>query len=248
MDFPQFFQHRPDIRRSPATPVSGRGRAHDDAPDAHGRQAPFSTSGARHVSRFARPRRTSPATRALLVAVAALTSAWLFGLVFFLGAQGTVTVALARRAPSPTDDHNVAAFHLGTEIRASSYFKDLFRQHHPVFLIDGRHRPTELEKWASERGDAKPWVQLRWREARTLARVVLTHAGQYEDENLTLADYTIVCLTAAQEEIRLKVSDNRAKVAHHDLSCADAVGIRLEMAPRAAGDVARLYEVEAIGR
>ncbi|HEY0712038.1 MAG TPA: hypothetical protein VGF45_05155, partial [Polyangia bacterium] len=102
---------------------------------------------------------------------------------------------------APHEPHNLALFRYGGEVRASSYFKDVGSQHHPLFLIDGRNDSSLKEKWASDRADPSPWVELRWREARALSHVVVVHAGKHEEESLTVRDYTIDCLRAAGPDL-----------------------------------------------
>ncbi|HEY0714512.1 MAG TPA: hypothetical protein VGF45_17640 [Polyangia bacterium] len=179
--------------------------------------------------------------------VAVLVGAWVYGLVSFVGARGTVSVALARRQESPDEPHNVASFRYGGEVRASSYLKDSGRQHHPLFLIDGRNDSTLREKWASERGDPEPWVELRWHEARALSHVVVVHAGKHEEDGLTVRDYTLTCLRDAGDAIELRVRGNVEKVARHGFVCEGARGVRLAVDNHRPGSVARVYEIEAIG-
>ncbi|HEY5959556.1 MAG TPA: hypothetical protein VIV60_23530 [Polyangiaceae bacterium] len=131
---------------------------------------------------------------------------------------------------------------------ASSYSNDAFNQHHPAFLVDGRKNPTNVEKWASRPKDRSPWIELRWRGVHSLSSVVLVHAGSFEAKDLTLHQYTIVCLGEKGETARLGVESNVDNTATHELDCPSAVGIRIELTPNLLGDIVRLYEVEAWGQ
>jgi hypothetical protein len=193
-------------------------------------------------------------TRILAAAAIALAGAWLWGLAGFLRAAPFVSVTLPRQADPPADEHNLASWRWGPTVRASSYHRDPFAQHHPAFLVDERLGPSLIEKWASADGDRQPWVEITWREPRALARVVVRHAGEYESDGYTLAKYTLTCLrsggpgrdpTLATTAI---VTDNKSRVAIHPLICADAVGVRLDAQPSAPGALVRLYEIEAWGQ
>jgi hypothetical protein len=180
----------------------------------------------------------------LAIAVAGL---WLIGLVQFLRAPATVSVTLPRLEEPPAGEHNLAAFRFGPTVHVSSYFKDPFSPHHPAFLVDERLSPTLVEKWASAYGDAHPFAEVSWREPRTLARVVLKHAGSVEHPNYTLKRYRLVCLRDGAA-VTLEVPDNREAIASHPFPCTGARGVRIEMQPAHPGGVIRLYEIEAFGQ
>ncbi len=173
---------------------------------------------------------------------------WLAGLVSFVGRNGTIEVVMPRSRMPPSVEHNLAAWDLGPTIRASSYFNEAYTQHHPLFLIDGRASPSHHEKWASAPEDRHPWVEIRWREPRTLSKVVIDHAGIVEDASYTASHYRIVCLQANGTGPSVVENGNRASRAVHALACAGARGIRLEIEPNAPDAIVRVYEVEAWGR
>jgi hypothetical protein len=185
--------------------------------------------------------------RAGLAAAALLLGGLVFGLVRFVRESGIPTVVLPRHDRPPAEEHNLASLRLGPTVRVSSYHRDPISQHHPLFLVDGRTAPTLLEKWVSAGPDRQPWVELTWREPRALARVVIRHAGEYEGKELTLAHYKLVCLRPGGPGPTLEVTDNRAGLAVHELSCSGAHGVRLEAHP-SGKDLVRIYEIEAWGR
>jgi len=140
----------------------------------------------------------------------------------------------------------VAAWRYGPTVRVSSYDGNALGPHHPTFLIDERRNPTLLEKWASDRGDARPWVELTWREPRAIARVVIHHAGTREDPRYTLDAYTLTCLGSGTTP--LAITGNVAHVAVHPLGCANATGLRLEARPQASPTPVRIFEIEVFGK
>jgi hypothetical protein len=174
---------------------------------------------------------------------------WLLGAVLFLRADGSLTWRLPRLADAPTTEHNLASFRLGPTLRVSSYYRGVLSQHHPAFVLDGRARPSRLEKWASGLRDEKPWLEVLWHRARTLQRVVIHHAGSVEDDALTIRRYRLRCITQQSKGIELSVHDNRAAVAEHALACQGATGMRVDWQPNAGNDgLVRIYEIEAWGR
>jgi hypothetical protein len=213
--------------------------------------APDPVAPARAARNATRVISARKAVAALFVMVA---GGWLFGLVRYLRADGSVSVTLPRQAPPPADEHNVASWRWGPTVRVSSYHHDPFAQHHPAFLVDERVGPSTLEKWASLPEDAHPFVEIVWREPRTISRVVLRHAGEYESDAETLAAYRLTCLHdggGGRDLLRgttLSVVGNRARVAIHPLACANARGLRLDATPGRPGTMVRLYEIEAWGR
>ena len=175
---------------------------------------------------------------------------WLVGLVGFVATPAVFEVELPRRrAQEPAGEHNLAALELGPRIRASSYWADWAAQHHPAFLVDGREHPGLVEKWTSERGDQAPWVEILWREAHDLARVVIHHAGVVEDPGLTSRRYRVACLRGGEPGPAVSVNGNEQPRATHLLACPQARGVRVEFEPNEDGDrLTRVYEIEAWGR
>ena len=190
----------------------------------------------------------------LVSLLALLGGAWLFGLARFLRADGGISVTLPRQGEPPAEEHNLASWRWGPTVRVSSYHRDPFAHHHPAFLVDERLGPSPLEKWASEPRDRHPWIEITWREPHDLSRVVLRHAGEVEGDALTLERYKVTCLrdsgtgVAPAPEIAVVINDNQLRVAIHPLPCARARGVRVQVEPRAADTMARLYEIEAWGR
>lgn len=173
---------------------------------------------------------------------------WVTGLAMLLVKPVPAATMLPEVSLHPPERHNLAAARFGPSVRASSYFKDVYSQHHPAFLIDERRLPTNVEKWASRGDDRTPWIEIRWRGAHQLTSVVIAHAGTVEAETLTIHSYAVICLRQGAEPITLNVPDNRDSVATHPLSCSDAIGLRVEFVPNWWGDLARIYEIEAWGQ
>jgi hypothetical protein len=187
-------------------------------------------------------------TRGLRIASGACLALWLAGLVLFVRRDGSIEVVVPRLRMPPAAEHNLAAWDLGPTIRASSYFGEAYTQHHPLFLVDGRASPSRHEKWASAQNDRHPWVEIRWREPRDLSKVVLDHAGMFEEATYTASHYRIVCLRANGTGPSVVEKSNRASRAEYLLACEGARGIRLEVEPSSPDAIVRLYEVEAWGR
>jgi hypothetical protein len=203
---------------------------------------PFSLSTPGSLPRLAR--------RLGLALAVLVAGAWLFGLVRFVLASGEFEARLPRRMAPPPGEHNLAAQQYGPLVRASSFNRNPIGYHHPWFLVDGRDHPQLLEKWGTAANDRAPWVEVRWREPRTLDRVVIRHAGDVEGDHVTVRAYTLTCLRAPDGAPgpALQVHDNRAKVATHPLACPDAIGVRFATRLPASMDILRLYELEAWGQ
>jgi hypothetical protein len=176
-----------------------------------------------------------------------LAGAWLLGLGAFVAADGHFEATLPRQRAEPTHEHNLARWDLGPTVRASSYFADWSAHHHPLFLVDGFASPDLVEKWASGERDARPWVEILWREPHDLERVVIRHAGWLEDPASTARRYTLRCLGAFGRGPSLDIDGNQEAVATHVLRCAEARGIRIDF-QRNGDDIVRVFEVEAWGR
>jgi hypothetical protein len=157
-------------------------------------------------------------------------------------------VTLPTFAPHPTDEHNLAAAIYGPTIRVSSYYRDFSSQHHPAFLVDGRESPTLVEKWASDDGDAAPWVEINWKGSHHVSRIVIRHGGSVEPNDTTSRRYRITCLQSSGQNSTLKVEDNIARLATHDLDCPLALGVRFDFLPNTKKELTRIYEIEAWGR
>lgn len=172
---------------------------------------------------------------------------WLFGAVRFLRADGVLSMTLPRREQPPRVEHNVASYRFGPTLRASSYYRDPVAQHHPMFLVD-EHDGSATEKWASAPRDRKPWVEISWREPRSISRVVVHHAGVLEQAGWTLRDYRLRCLFDGRVGPALEVRGNQSPVTEHAFRCEGARGLRSEWTPNAEGDVVRVFEVQVWGR
>jgi hypothetical protein len=184
--------------------------------------------------------------RAVLLALGAF---WLFGAVLFLRADGTVDYTLPRREAPPQGEHNLASYLYGPRVRASSYFRDAEAHHHPMFLVDGRARPSLIEKWACSERDQRPWLSISWREPHDLRRVRIEHAGLHEADLLSARKYRLRCLTKDGVSGELLVQGNLAGRAEHALVCAGVLGLRIDFPRRRrGGQIVRVFEVEAWGR
>lgn len=192
--------------------------------------------------------RSQPRQRLRTAAITALAIAWSIGAALFVAADGSFSWTLPRRAEPPPGEHNLAFYRWGPTLRASSYFRDPLSYHHPAFLVDGRHLPHMIEKWASGFHDPQPWIEIHWREPRGLARVVIRHAGWRENPAWTIRRYRLACLTGRGSAPTLSVNDNDKAVAMHRLPCSQARGLRVDWTLNQPGDPARVYEIEAWGR
>lgn len=251
----------PTSYESPAAPpgVRSEGAVLQDEPAASMSQAPsakapwnrmVASDGSRRAGLWsglsARGVRSIGLRRAL---VAGLLLAWSIGAVLFLRADGSVYWSLPRAATPPRGEHNLAFYRWGPTLRASSYYREPFSHHHPIFLVDARAEPHEVEKWTSGFHDHDPWLELAWREPRQLARVVIYHAGWREHGDLTVRRYRMTCLQqGGATGPSLHVTDNHEAVATHPLACERAVGVRFEWTPNRPDDHVRVYEIEAWGR
>lgn len=161
-----------------------------------------------------------------------------------------IEFALPARAPFPQGRANVAAAEFGPTVRASSAFADPSFQHHPAFVVDGRRKPTRREKWVSREDDPAPWLEILFARPVHLESVVLTHGGAVERSDYTADAYQIRCIRAdGQPGASVSVEGNRLAKVTHPLDCSNAGGVRLEFTPREkAGNMVRVYEVEAFGR
>lgn len=187
--------------------------------------------------------------RLLPLVFGVVAAAWLVGAALFLRADGSVSWSLERKQQPPATEHNLALLTWGPTLRASSYYQEAFSHHHPVFLIDARAQPHEVEKWTSGYHDPQPWTEIVWREPRRLERSVIYHAGWRESADWTIRQYRLVCLgQEGQHGKSVDVTDNTAAVATHALGCDAAYGLRIEWTPNAANDKVRVYEIEAWGR
>ncbi len=194
-----------------------------------------------------RPHRQASTAVARRVALGA-GIAWIAGFFLYARAPSVVTVELPALDLHPKEAHNLAAARFGPTIHASSYFADVFNQHHPAFLVDERAKPTRVEKWASDPHDKNPWVEIRWRGAHDVDHVVIEHAGDVEDPGATARSYTVTCLMAAGTGPSLHVSDNQAAVATHSLACPAAWGVRVAFVVPSGNDIVRVFEIAAWGR
>lgn len=185
-------------------------------------------------------------TRPLRIVAACIFVLWLAGLVWFVQPPREFFCVFPERVAHPAVMHNLAAFQLGPTLRASSFLSDKDAHHHPAFLIDGRAQPSKLEKWASAPKDKRPWVEIRWRGAKVLGSVVITHAGEFELPELTARSYTVTCLRGDGTSQRWDIAQNSAHIAEHATACRDAVGIRIDF--HQYGDMVRVYEIEAWGQ
>jgi hypothetical protein len=179
--------------------------------------------------------------------VGVLVGSWVTGFALFLRASPVVTVTLPALALHPAEEHDLAAARYGPTLRVSSYLADAFRQHHPAFLVDERAHPTSVEKWASDVGDRKPWVEIHWRGVHDVSRVVIEHAGSVEDSGLTVHSYSLACLTASGKGPALAVTGNTEAVATHRLACSAATGLRVDF-DAGGSDIVRVFEIAAWGR
>ncbi len=179
---------------------------------------------------------------------ALLTFCWLVGLARFIVARPSVELTLPRQAGWSPGDPHLAVLASGPTLRASSMERDVHAFHHVAYLVDGRARPTMNEKWASQVGDAVPWVELDFREPHHLERVVLRHVSDVEKEEQPVRKFRITCLRSGGHGPSIRVRKNRKKRSTHALDCPDALGVRVDFVPNEPGSRVVLYEIEAFGR
>ncbi len=173
---------------------------------------------------------------------------WCVGLALFLRPRRPFAVELPARLPHPSAPHDVAALEYGPTIRASSYFADVFSQHHPAFVVDRRPYPTLEEKWASARGDGSPWIEIRWRGEHAIDEVRIQHAGVLEPADLSARAYRIRCLAASGSTEVAAIAGNTEPRAVHRVDCPRATGVRIDFTPNSAGELTRVFEIEAWGQ
>lgn len=171
---------------------------------------------------------------------------WLFGLWLFVRSPREFHCVFPTRAVRPTELHNLVAFQYGPTLWASSFLSDKDSHHHPAFLIDGRARPSKVEKWVSRPDDERPWLQIQWQGKKQVRSVVITHAGEFERPELSARSYTLTCLRDGGTRQHWDIAQNRAHIAEHAVPCDGAVAIRIDF--HDYGDMARVYEVEVWGQ
>jgi hypothetical protein len=179
--------------------------------------------------------------------VALLALCWLLGFVSFLRADGATHFTLPRREQPPAGEHNLVGYRWGPTLRASSYYRDVSAHHHPLFLVDERAAPTGFEKWVSSLNDHAPWLELEWREPRTVSRVIIRNVGVLESPHMNMRQYTLRCLGEGKQP-SLAVKDNQASVVEHPLACRNVRALRIDWTLGAGDDHTRIYEIEVWGR
>lgn len=185
------------------------------------------------------------AKRVVLGLTMLVGAGWSYGAAAFLAADGSLTWTLPCRDPLPAQAENLASFRFGPTLRASSFHRDEVGHHHPVFLIDGKANPTEVEKWCSSRLDPDPWIEISWPQARSISTVKIWHAGFLEPPALTTRRYRLSCLSAQAEAPVVSITSNDSAIATHALPCKEARGIRIDWTPNLPGEPIRVYEIEA---
>jgi hypothetical protein len=176
---------------------------------------------------------------------------WVIGLIGFIASSGEFRVTMPRQSDPPVGEHNLAAAVWGPSVSASSFISEWPSHHHPLFAFDQRARPDQLEKWASDPRDRRPWIEVRWREERTINRLVIQHAGFVEDPTMTIQRYRMRCLKNGEDKspaVIAEVHQNTEALAVHVFHCTRASGVRLDLEPNSPNDVVRIYEIEVWGQ
>lgn len=165
----------------------------------------------------------------------------------FARATPTCTVTLPVQAAHPVETHDVASYRYGPTIVASSAM--LGSLHHPAFLVDDVQRPTMMMKWVSATGDAAPYVALRFRRAHALERIDVHLAGTRETPLLDVKRASVRCLGAGfRPEGRAHAMRPEGSHMRQVLGCR-AHGVRVDFDLSVdAVDVARIFEIEVLGR
>lgn len=172
-----------------------------------------------------------------------LLSGWLFGAWLFLRADGHMFWNVPPKEEHPPSEHNLALHTYGPRIRASSYYREIGNALHPAFVLDGVLTPNEHARWRSNPKDRRPWIEVSWKDARRLSRVVLRHAGS------NAIAHRVTCVTArGARPLVLDVPAGGAAEAQHGFACAAARGVRVDWQLSANEDTVSLYEIEAWGR
>ncbi len=142
---------------------------------------------------------------------------------------------------------NWASIRSGGRVRASGW--DRFRNHHPLYLIDGEPYPGLVEKWATLREQRVAWIEILPDKPRSLSEITLFHAGWKENKGYTSRRYTIRCYRKDEMVAELRVTGNEEPIAHHPMECPDTDRVLIEFDRRAseADAVIRLFEVQAWG-
>lgn len=188
------------------------------------------------------------AARVAFVGFGAWAVAVTIGVTLFLGTNATFEFVMPRAAPVPATASatNLAALATGPTLRASSLERSVYDLAHPAYLVDGRARPTEREKWMPRFDDPAPWLEILFREPHDVERVVVRHGSDVEARLRPNKEYRIRCLGDGGAPA-LVVTRNRDSIASHELKCPRATGIRIEFG-RARKRPLAVYEVEVIGR
>jgi hypothetical protein len=193
-----------------------------------------------------RLRGTTMVSGLLALILVGYTLLFLVGLARFATSNAGFEVALPRTAENreTTPDMNLVALAMGPILRASSFERDVHGLAHPAYLVDGRARPTETEKWAPRFDDRAPWLEFVFREPRHVRRVVLRHARHAQAKMRAHRAYRIQCMSSGEV---LEITRNKESVATHELDCPRATGVRIDFeTPR--GKAPSVYEVEVYGR
>jgi hypothetical protein len=151
------------------------------------------------------------------------------------------------RAPlvnAPLD--HLARCDRGATIRVSS--ADLEREHHPLYLIDGRIG-SSFEKWSSLARDRRPWVEISWTQPRRVRKVVVHHAGVRDPAGFNTVDFDLLLRTSDGWRTVAAVRGNRSAVSTHEVPATSCTALRLEILQKSLirQPHARLYELEVHG-
>lgn len=184
--------------------------------------------------------------RPWLLALGAVVLAFSDGAATFLAADASVRYTLPRRAKPPDGEYNLATYQWGPTLRASSYHRDPASHLLPVYLVDGNPAPGPLGLWASAARDRKPWVEISWREPRTVSRVRIESARRGGAPGPTASSYALRCLPPRPEQPTLSIHDAPLS-AQHALNCQQALAVRIDWEPSTHA-IARVYEIEVRGR
>jgi hypothetical protein len=185
-------------------------------------------------------------SRLLAAILLGSTLLFLVGLARFATSKAGFEVALPRTAASveTASEMNLVALATGPVLRASSFERDVYGLAHPAYLVDGRARPTETEKWVARFDDEAPWLEFVFREPHHVRRVVLRHGRSLHGKLRAHRAYRIQCMGNGGV---LEITRNKDSVATHELDCPRATGIRIDF-EKSRGKAPIVYEVEVFGR
>lgn len=182
--------------------------------------------------------------RARALVGACLLAPFLYGAAGVLSADGSVTFTLPRVATPPSGTHNLVSYRYGPTLRASSFHRHPSSYRSPILLLDGEG--IHGSPWASSGRDRAPWVEIEWREPRSVSAVRIDRGGSARGGAAELPGFELRCLPPGSPQSSVRVGPGSLREAH-PLTCKQARGLRIDW-HLGAKDRAWAYEIEVWGR